>query len=714
MIGKLVKGRGARGLIDYLLDEEDQKGALRPHARIIVGTFAGRSAREIAAEFGALHALRPLLAVYVAHEALRLPKGDADLTDEIWSQIAERWANAMGFEDFLVVHHGDGHVHIAASRIKRDGTVVSDAQDYQRSEAIIRQIEIDFKLTVVESSHLLNPDKALTHHKAPDRGQLIYNEVSGELPPAMCVAALIDGILDVSATVSELITRLEVEGVVVDPNISASGRMSGLAYELDGIRITSKAMGRGFTWGNLQKRGLNYEPGRDDETLRAARSRCQAAAAELVQGSGDSGGGSAGLPSIRQRVAGAGSDDQIQPVADQAGQRGAVSRNALDNLANGDSDGSSLHASDDLDRLVYLAAAETERHREQGSGFDGQPKCVAEREGLAALERHLTNTLGRAGGQIGQFVRAVGAGRWQIMVSTPDTKGGKIERQTWTAHQMFEPKNIRWLQASNANFADVYVRPMDRRIILLDNLNAGQIKRLQDMSFAPAVVLETSIDNYQAWIRLLPSEAPEPSPEVAKRASRLLTKAFGGDPAAVGAERFGRMPGFVNRKPKHDRRGKGPWVTLKEASGVIAAAGRILVARIEKALQEAAERLRGAADHRQVVKSEHAVDVSVDAKALVLSGLEISMRETSDRSVADFRACRFALKHGARPDDFADALLQYSSDIEGRHPATEDYIERTVRKADATDFVRRGQQNYEADSAQSILQETDDKAGPEF
>jgi hypothetical protein len=697
MIGKLIKGRGARGLIDYLLDEVDQKGDPRPQARIIGGTFAGRSAREIAAEFGALHALRPRLGVYVVHEALRLPEGDPEPDDETWSQIATRWATEMGFEDFLIVNHGDGHVHIAASRIKRDGSVVSDAQDYRRSETIIRQIEKDFDLTVVESSHLLDEEKAVDHHKAPDRGQIIYSEVSGEAPPAMRIAALIDGIIEDGVTVSELIEQLEGAGIAVHPNIASTGRVSGLAYEFDGVRVTSKAMGRGFTWANLQKRGLTYEPDRDDATIREARDLRQVEAAAALEGSGGAGGSRADLPSIRERHGATGEGDTVQARGDR-GHEQANEHGKTQARNNGDDHGGlGVGGLDDgaLDRLVYLAADEVERNRGQGNGADDGSGRAAGREELAVLERHLADAVGRAGAEIGRFVRATGAEKYQIMVSTPDTKGGKIERQVWTSDQMLAPKNVRWLQQRNAQKAGIYIRPMDRRITLLDDLTIDQVDQLEARNFAPAVVLETSGGNHQAWIRLLPPEAPEPSPEVATQSSRTLTKAFGGDPAAVGAERFGRLPGFVNRKPKHDRNGMGPWVTLRAATGAIAAAGRGLIAKIEKALQDAAERLREAEARKQnartqkrVARSERTAISSGDAEALFLAGLERSMMETNNQSVADFRACGFALKHGESSEDVADALRRCSPDIEDRHPATEDYIERTVEKAGSTDYVR--------------------------
>jgi hypothetical protein len=120
-----------------------------------------------------------------------------------------------------------------------------------------------------------------------------------------------------------------------------------------------------------------------------------------------------------------------------------------------------------------------------------------------------------------------------------------------------------------------------------------------------------------------------------------------------------------------------------------------LIAKIEKAFQDAAERLKAVEARKQsariqksVAQSERAALSSGDAEALFLVGLERSMLETDDQSVADFRACGFALKHGLNPDQVADALRRHSPDIEERHPVTEDYIWRTVRKAGATGYAR--------------------------
>lgn len=272
MIGKLLKGSGARGLLDYLLASRDNNGEVRPRADLIGGTFTGRNARSIAAEFGRLHALRPRLGPHVAHMSLSLPEGERQVTDDEWSAIAAHWAKGMGFDGYAVVCHGD-HIHIAASRVRLDGSVVSDSHDWRRSESLIREIEERWNLQRVESSHLLEPERAATHRLAPTHGRIALAE-RGVASPAEQIADVIDASLSGRrVTATEFVAALEAAGVAVRPNVATTGRLNGFAYELDGVTVTAKALGHGYKLQNLERRGLEYVQDRDFAALNAARER---------------------------------------------------------------------------------------------------------------------------------------------------------------------------------------------------------------------------------------------------------------------------------------------------------------------------------------------------------------------------------------------------------------------------------------------------------
>lgn len=271
MIGKLLKGRGARGLAEYLLGSHDHNGELRDSVEVIGGTFSGTNAREIAAEFGALHQLRPTLGVHVMHMSLRLPPDERPVSNDEFAAIARHWAEGMGIEGYSVIRHGDDHVHIAASRIRSDGSVVSDNWDWKRSEQLVRQIEERFDLVQVEASHLLEPERAAEHRKAPRMEEIALAE-KGQIVAKEVIADLIQSQLgNGKVSASDFARRLENAGVTVIPNLSSTGKLSGFAYELDGQRITASALGRGFTLGNLKKQGLDYEQSRDFEALNRLR-----------------------------------------------------------------------------------------------------------------------------------------------------------------------------------------------------------------------------------------------------------------------------------------------------------------------------------------------------------------------------------------------------------------------------------------------------------
>jgi hypothetical protein len=68
-----------------------------------------------------------------------------------------KYLQVMGFNmnQYAVVRHTDrdhDHAHIVASRVRLDGTTVSDSWDYHRSEAAIRQLEQEYGLRSLHSS----------------------------------------------------------------------------------------------------------------------------------------------------------------------------------------------------------------------------------------------------------------------------------------------------------------------------------------------------------------------------------------------------------------------------------------------------------------------------------------------------------------------------------------------------------------------------------
>ena len=155
MIGKIAaKGRGFRGLAAYLL----RQGM----GRIVAGVMAGRTPRELSKEFGVLRRLNPKLNKAVAHLMLSPAPDDPQLTDAQWHDIAQHYIGAMGFANapWVAVVHQDTdhqHMHLMACRIGFDGKTISDANDFRKSEAVVRQIEAQFGLAAMPSPTAFKP-----------------------------------------------------------------------------------------------------------------------------------------------------------------------------------------------------------------------------------------------------------------------------------------------------------------------------------------------------------------------------------------------------------------------------------------------------------------------------------------------------------------------------------------------------------------------------
>jgi hypothetical protein len=180
LIGKIApNGKGARGLASYLLR--------RGRGRIIAGTMAGLTPRELSREFGALRRLNPKLTKAVAHLMLSPAPGDPPLNDGQWQQIAERYAEAMGYAKTAwcgVVHNDTDHqhLHIIACRIDIHGKTISDANSYRKSEAIVRRLEHDFGLVAVASPKGIKRKSAPQHITTTPEGASVMTDTCATPP----------------------------------------------------------------------------------------------------------------------------------------------------------------------------------------------------------------------------------------------------------------------------------------------------------------------------------------------------------------------------------------------------------------------------------------------------------------------------------------------------------------------------------------------------
>ncbi len=248
MIGKISKGRGFRGVLEYALQKEKGK--------LIWTNMASREPRGFAKEFGAIRQLKPRFKNAVFHAALSVSK-DEKISNEKWIKIAQEYLRRMGFvsSQVVLVRHSDtdhDHIHIIANRIGLDGKVVSDSKDFERQEKALRAIEKDFGLLPLKA-----PRK--TAVKAPTQGEMAQTERTGELSHRMLIQGFCAAAADLSTSLAEYVSQLRKFGVKVTLFTKDQKQtLKGITYQLDDFKIASGKLGHDFMPAGLAERGLAY------------------------------------------------------------------------------------------------------------------------------------------------------------------------------------------------------------------------------------------------------------------------------------------------------------------------------------------------------------------------------------------------------------------------------------------------------------------------
>jgi Relaxase/Mobilisation nuclease domain/Large polyvalent protein-associated domain 7 len=246
MIAKLIKGSGFRGALDYLFHGNEKSKNKSPE--IVGSNMAGLTARQLAREFSALRKLRLTLGKAVCHISLSIPADDKKLPNQTWGEIAETFIQELGFTDcpFVAVKHNDTdhqHIHILASRIKINGDVVSDKNDFKRAEDIIRKLEKKFGLSAV-----------LPSNQAPKkRGKRFKNEKDLNMNKTNEVTTAIDQALDEAKDLQAFIDCCNKQDITVKPYIEG-GKVIGTTYIYDGIHYKASSLGKEYQWPSIAEK----------------------------------------------------------------------------------------------------------------------------------------------------------------------------------------------------------------------------------------------------------------------------------------------------------------------------------------------------------------------------------------------------------------------------------------------------------------------------
>jgi len=135
-------------------------------AELLSTNFTSMDLAMIKQEVDLVRSLRPKLNRYVYHTSLNFHKDDV-LDNKTMLAIAEDYLRLSGFtsNQYFIFRHNDAehpHVHLLVNRITFDGDVVSDSNNYKKSDTIAVRLEQQYNLVRVK--HRIHVPVTLSNH----------------------------------------------------------------------------------------------------------------------------------------------------------------------------------------------------------------------------------------------------------------------------------------------------------------------------------------------------------------------------------------------------------------------------------------------------------------------------------------------------------------------------------------------------------------------
>ncbi len=158
MIAKITRGSRVGDIAAYLHGPgKANEHAYRDGSRTIRGgqVIGGNLGREgdqtgtkWAQDLRAAQSTRPEIKNAIWQTSLRTAPGDRRLSDQEWADAGQTFAERMGFAEhpWVMVRHGEDHVHIVTSRVSETGAVWHARQDFRQAQSAAKQLEQDYGL----------------------------------------------------------------------------------------------------------------------------------------------------------------------------------------------------------------------------------------------------------------------------------------------------------------------------------------------------------------------------------------------------------------------------------------------------------------------------------------------------------------------------------------------------------------------------------------
>ena len=302
-------------------------------------------------------------------------------------------------------------------------------------------------------------------------------------------------------------------------------------------------------------------------------------------------------------------------------------------------------------------------------------------------------------------LKGMHADEFEIGIRNQQT--GKMFNRPWKAEKILEPETLGWLKRQNLNGHDIYIRPAGSTgLVLVDDLDRLQLKKMEEDGLKPAVVTQTSDANYQAWVRV--SEQPIPK-ETATQVAKILAERYGGDPNSADWRHYGRLAGFTNRKPEHiQKNGKSPFVLMESYHGKSAPEASELLREAQKRVEAAkVPEVSQGTSQRITVPTNAPSEAATQARDWFEQNWQHYRAEFGpDESRVDWHMCKAIAKAGHEPETVAYALRHGSPNLDERKKGhIDDYVSRTTGKVMELEEVVRARDKMRSHSEQADQRE---------
>ena len=236
MIGKIKKGSGFKGCVNYVLGKEQ---AALLHADGVLTESRGDIIRSFCMQTG----MNPDLKKPVGHIALSYsPVDTPKLTDEKMIQLAQEYMREMKITDrqYIIVRHQDRehpHVHIVFNRIDNNGKTISDRNDMYHNEQVCKKLKAKHGLYFAKGKEHVKQHRL----REPDRSKYeIYNAVKDEIGK--------------SKNWQQLQEQLAEKGITIRfKNKGQTNEIQGVSFSKGEYTFKGSEIDRSFSFSKLDK-----------------------------------------------------------------------------------------------------------------------------------------------------------------------------------------------------------------------------------------------------------------------------------------------------------------------------------------------------------------------------------------------------------------------------------------------------------------------------